>query len=170
MQRIALLLALTLVALLGAACGAEESSEDEQDRQEPPALTAQQVIREFRHVPGQPKLRRAAGSDAAWEQLSLGLNVSPRLQRRFGTFNVYVVKPGRDEAVDSLLTDKETRKALRRGADGIYWERDSLAGSYVAYKRYGANVVLAWWSEREEPVTDGRWERLDRLLSRLVAG
>jgi hypothetical protein len=169
-RRIALLLALTLVVPLAAACGAAESSDDDDERPGPPSLTAQQVIREFRQIPGQPKLRRAAGSDAAWEQLSLGLNVSPKLQRRFGTFNVYVVKPGRDEAVDSLLTDKETKKALRRSADGVYWELDSLAGSYVAYKRYGANVVLAWWSEREQPVTDGRWERLDRLMSRLVAG
>lgn len=170
MQRIALLLALTILAPLAAACGSAPSAEENGERAEPPTLTAEQVIREFRQVPGQPRLRRAAGTDAAWEQLSFGLDVAPELQRRYGTFNVYVVRPGRDAAVDSLLTNKETKQALRRSADGIYWERDTLANSYVAYKRYGANVVLAWWSESDEPVTDGRWERLDQLMSRLVAG
>lgn len=170
MQRIALLLALTILAPLATACGAGSSIEEDGERSSPPSLTAEQVIREFRQVPGQPRLRRAAGTDAAWEQLSFGLDVSPELQRRYGTFNVYVVKPGREDAVDSLLTNKETKKALRRSEDGIYWELDSLANSYVAYKRYGANVVLAWWSESEQPVTDGRWERLDGLMSRLVAG
>jgi hypothetical protein len=168
-KRIAPLLALALLTSVAAACGAGETTgEDETSGR--PSFTAQQVVVEFRQSPGQPKLRRAAGTDAAWEQLSLGLDVSPKLQRRYGTFNVYVVEPGNDEAVDSLLSNKETRKALKRSAEGIYWEFDTLSGSYVAYKRYGANVVLAWWSEREQPVTDVRFERLDRLMADLQTG
>jgi hypothetical protein len=167
-RRIALLSALTVLALLAAACGAAQTEENEESR--PPSFTAEQVIREFRQAPGQPRLRRAAGTDAAWEQLSFGLNVSPKLQRQYGTFNVYVVEPRRLEAVDSLLTNKETRKPLEQAAGGLYWELDTLAGSFVAYKRYGANVVLAWWSERKQPVTDARWERLDRLMAELATG
>jgi hypothetical protein len=167
-RRVALLSALTVLAVLAAGCGAAQTEETEESK--PPSFTAQQVIREFRQAPGQPRLRRAAGTDAAWEQLSFGLNVPPELQRQYGTFNVYVVEPGRGEAVDSLLTNKETRKPLEQAGDGLYWELDSLAGSYVAYKRYGANVVLAWWSEKKQPVTDARWERLDRLMAELATG
>ena len=61
----------------------------------------------------------------------------------------------------SLLADKDTAEPLERGADGIYWDYDELAKSYVAQKRYGANVVLAWWNEHREQGTDERWERLD---------
>lgn len=167
--RIALLLALTTTALLAAGCGAAEV-DDEPEPVEPPSFTAQQVIREFRQAPGQARLQRAPGTDVAWEQLSFGLNAPARLQERYGTFNVYVVEPGNEEAVESLLTNKETREPLERGADGIYWELDSLANSWVAYKRYGANVVVAWWSEGKQRVADGRFSRLDRLLTGLETG
>jgi hypothetical protein len=166
-KRIALLLALTVAAMLAAACGSTQTDE-EQERPEQASFTAGQVIREFKQAPGRPALRSAAGTDVAWEQLSFGLDVPPELQRRYGTFNVYVVKRGHDEAVGSLLRNKETKEALERGTDGVYWELDTLANSYVAYKRYGANVVLAWWSESPEPATDDRFARLDELLSGLT--
>jgi hypothetical protein len=160
--------ALALALALGAAgCGA---SGDSDDREQTQAITAGQVVREFRQEPGQPKLRPTAEADVAWEQLGLGLNISETLRQRYGVFNVYVVKPGRAEAVRSLLKDKDTRKALKRGADGIYWDFDDLARSYVAYKRYGSNVVLAWWNEKSEPIADARWTRLDAVMSGLETG
>jgi hypothetical protein len=168
-RRIALLLALTAAALLGAGCGAAES-QDENQTPGPPSFTAQQVIREFEQAPGQPRLRAAGGTSAAWEQLGFGLDPPPRLQNRYGTFSVYVVEPGNDEALGSLLSNKETKEPLEADADGVYWELDTLAGSYVGYKRYGTNVVVAWWSETKEPVADARFERLDGLMSGLEAG
>jgi len=72
--------------------------------------------------------------------------------------------------VTSLLSDKDTAEPLERGDDGIYWDFDELADSYVAHKRYGSNVVLAWWSEQPEPVTDARFERLDALMQELAEG
>jgi hypothetical protein len=166
-KRIALLLALALAALVAGGCGSAQTDED-QAQPERTSFTAAQVIREFKQAPGEPALRSAAGTDAAWEQLSFGLNVSPELQRRYGTFNVYVVRRGHDDAVSSLLRNKETKEPLERGTDGVYWELDTLANSYVAYKRYGANVVLAWWSEGTEPMTDDRFARLDELLTGLT--
>lgn len=163
---IASALALAL-ALAAAGCG---SAQSENEQESEPAITAAQVAREFRQAPGQPKLRKAAGTDVAWEQLGFGLNASERLVKRYGVFNVYVIKPGRTEALRSLLKDKETREPLKRNVDGIYWEYDDLSRSYVAYKRYGANVVLAWWNERKEPAVDARWTRLDVLLSGLETG
>ena len=70
----------------------------------------------------------------------------------------------------SLLSDKDTAEPIEESAGGIHWDFDELAGSYVAQKKYGPNVVLAWWNEREEPVTDERWERLDALMQELVEG
>ena len=70
----------------------------------------------------------------------------------------------------SLLADKDTAKPLQADADGIYWDFDELAGSYVAQKRYGSNVVLAWWNESAEKGTDARWERLDELMEGLTTG
>jgi hypothetical protein len=157
--------ALALALALGAGgCGTSGSDQDGQQTQ---AITSGQVVQEFRQAPGEPRLRKTAEPDAAWEQLGLGLNISEELRRRYGVFNVYVVKPGRTEALQSLLKDKETRKELDRDANGMFWDFDDLAGSFVAYKRYGPNVVLAWWNEKKEPGIDARWARLDALMSGL---
>jgi hypothetical protein len=169
-RRIALLLALTTAALLGAGCGAAESSDEDRVAPGPPSFTAQQVIREFEQAPGHPLLRVSRGTGAAWEQLGFGLDPPARLQNRYGTFNVYVVEPGNDEALTSLLSNKETKEPLEADSSGVYWELDTLAGSYVGYKRYGANVVVAWWSETREPVADARFTRLDGLMSGLETG
>jgi hypothetical protein len=155
------------LAFAAAGCGSAGSSDDTEPSR---AITAGQVVREFRQAPGQPKLRPTQEPDAAWQQLGLGLNISETLRQRYGVFSVYVVKPGRAEAVRSLLKDKNTREALTRDANGIYWEFDELAHSYVAYKRYGSNVVLAWWNELKQPAVDDRWSRLDAVMSGLETG
>jgi len=162
------LVLLLVPALLAAGCGSSGSGEDE--NQEAAPIGSQEVIQQFEEVPGMPPLETAAGSDPSWEQLSLGLDLSPTQQERFGTFTIYVVDPEDPEAVKSLLADKDTAKPLERSADDIYWDFDELAKSYVAQKRYGSNVVLAWWNERREPGTDERWERLDEQLQQLVSG
>jgi hypothetical protein len=150
-----------LVALGGAACGATEEGEDGG-----PTLAAGQVARQFEQETGRT-LEEAAGTDQAWEQLSFGLDPPAELVQRFGIFSVYVVEPGNDEAVGSLLSDKATGKPLEPDEQGVYWERDSQSGTWTAYTRYGENVVLAWFSERKVAETDERWARLDRVLSDL---
>ena len=154
---------LLLVAFL-AACGTGGDDDD----QEAAPIGAQAVIQEFEQVPGMPPLQPAAGSDPSWEQLGLGLDLPPADQRRFGTFTIYVVDPEDAEAVRSLLADKDTGEQLQPDADGIYWDYDELARSYVAQKRYGENVVLAWWNESRKQGTDERWERLDEVLQGLA--
>jgi hypothetical protein len=167
--RVALLTLLLVLALLGAGCGSAESEDTETDTgPELQTISAGQVIRGFRNAPGRPELERAAGTDVAWEQLSFGLDVPPELQERYGTFSIYIVEPERTDAVRSLLRDKETKEELERGADGVYWEYDDFSQTYVAYKRYGSNAVLAWWNERPEPGTDERFERLDALMAGLT--
>lgn len=170
--RIALLLALlaALVAAVGCGSSAEGVDETTTDEQEAAPIGASQLVAQFKKASGGTQLRGTATPDAAWEQLGLGLNATPAQQREYGTFSIYVVNPDREEAVTSLLSDKDTAKPLARADDGIYWDLDELAGSYVAYKRYGPNVVLAWWNEQPEPVTDERFERLDALMQELAGG
>jgi hypothetical protein len=146
-----------------AACGSTDSSVDPG-----PSITGAQVTREFQQETGR-RLQEAAGTDPAWEQLSFGLNPGPELRREYGVFSVYVVEAGNEEAVDSLLSDKATGDPLEPDGRGIRWEEDSLSRTWIAYKLYGENVVLAWFSEAKRPVTDARWSRLDRILSGLAA-
>jgi hypothetical protein len=159
MRVLVAVLAAAAVAMAGAACGSSES--------EDATYTAQDVMQAFEAQAGKPLLRKAAGGDEAWEQLGLGLNPSRDLLSRYGTFSVYVVEPGNDEAVDSLLTDKATGKPLRAGGNGVYWEHDSHSDAWIGYKRYGANVVLAWWKFAGGPQTDARFQRLHGILRRL---
>lgn len=167
MKRVALAVLLSAVLLAG--CGGGEDAQPEPDPQAR-VIPSAQVIERFRQAPGHPRLREASGTDAAWEQLGLGLNPSQELLGRYGTFTIYVVRSGHDEAVRSLLSSKETGKPLDEDERGIYWEYDTPAGSWVANTRYGANVVLTWWSEQREPATDARWERLHEMMSSLLRG
>jgi hypothetical protein len=151
-----------LVLILLPACGG--SAEPPEREAVPPAAVAQ----EFRTEAGRA-LEDAAVPDAAWRQLSYGLDPPPALVRRYGIFSVYVVESGNEEAVESLLRDKSTGRPLDADERGIRWERDSQSGTWVAYTRYGENVVLAWFSGRRAPAVDARWERLDRILSDVAA-
>jgi hypothetical protein len=163
MRRPALIFLLAAFGLAG--CGSSGNGDDQE--QEAAPIAAQSVVQEFSEAPGMPALVTAV-PDPAWEQLGPGLDVTPAAQKRYGTFTIYVVDPEDPEAVRSLLADKDTAKPLQADADGIYWDYDELAKSYVAQKRYGSNVVLAWWNERREQGTDARWQRLDRILQGLA--
>jgi hypothetical protein len=159
-RRIALLslAVIALTALVG--CGAQS------DQSQVVALTPAQVTQRFREATGRP-LQPAAVSDPAWDQLGYGLDMPKSLVDRYGIFNVYVGKPGKTESLASLLKDKATDRPLARSADGIYWELDSQSKTWVAYKRYGGNVVLVWFSGSKQQVADERFERLDSILSGL---
>jgi hypothetical protein len=156
-------IALALVFVLAASssgCGSGESAP------QPEHVSAGQVIGKFKQETGRP-LERAASEDPAWEQLGYGLNPSKQLLERYGIFSVYVAKPGHVDALGSLLKDKATKKNLKRDADGVYWERDSNSGTWVAYKRYSRNVILVWFSGSKTQALDTRFERLDRVLTDL---
>jgi hypothetical protein len=166
MRRIALI-PLLVLALATAGCGANAESDDAVDtdaqttEQEAAPIGTQQVVQEFLEVEG-AQLEETAMQDVAWDQ--------PAQQRQYGIFTIYVVDPDRAEAVDSLLSDKDTAQPLEESADGIHWDFDEAAKSYVANKQYGPNVVLAWWNEKPEPTTDPRWDRLDALMQKVTAG
>jgi hypothetical protein len=156
-RRIALL-SLAVLALAAAGCGAAT------DRSE--TVTPAQVTQRFEQATGRP-LERAAGSDPAWDQLGFGLDQPRSLVERYGIFNVYVGKPGKSQSLASLFKDKATKKPLTRSAGGIYWELDSQSKTWVAYKRYGGNVVLVWFSGSKVQQADERFQQVDSILSEL---
>jgi hypothetical protein len=175
MRRIALIPFLVL-AFAAAGCGADVESDDAVDtdaqttEQEAAPIGAQQVVQQFLEAAESTQLEEVEVPDPSWEQLGLGLNPTPAQQRQYGNFTIYVVDPDRTEAVESLLSDKDTAQPLEESADGIHWDFDEAAKSYVANKQYGPNVVLVWWNEKPEPGTDPRWDRLDALMQKLTAG
>jgi hypothetical protein len=157
-----LVLACVATAWLGAGCGGGKA--------EPQAtvVTPGQVKERFKRETGKPLLR-AAVPDEAWEQLGIGLNPTAADVQRFGIFSIYVAKSGHLAALSSLLRDKATRKPLDRDSQGVYWELDSNSGTWVAYKRYAGNVVLAWFGGSKTRAVDARWQRLDRVLAGLTS-
>jgi hypothetical protein len=173
MRRIALI-PLLLLALATAGCGADAESDDavetDTTQQEAAPIAASQVVQQFLEAAESTQLEETEAPDPAWEQLGLGLNPTPAQQRQYGIFTIYVVDPERTEAVESLLSDKDTAEPLEESADGIHWDFDEAAQSYVANKQYGPNVVLTWWNEKSEPGTDPRWDRLDALMQKLSTG
>jgi hypothetical protein len=173
MRRIALI-PLLLLALAAAGCGAGTESDDAVDtetgQQEAAPIAAQQVVQQFLEAAEGTQLQETKAQDPSWEQLGLGLNPTPAQQRQYGIFTIYVVDPERTQAVQSLLSDKDTAEPLEESADGIHWDFDEAAQSYVANKQYGPNVVLVWWNEKPEPGTDPRWDRLDALMQKLTTG
>jgi hypothetical protein len=155
----ALAFACLAFGLLLAGCGGESSPEAT-------IVTPGQVVQKFKTSTGK-ELQRAAVPDEAWEQLGLGLNESPSEVAQYGIFSVYVGKSDHLAALGSLLRDKATKKPLDRGSDGVYWELDSNSGTWIAYKRYGSNVVLVWFSGSKTQAVDDRWRRLDRVFADL---
>jgi nitrous oxide reductase accessory protein NosL len=173
MRRIALI-PLLLLALAVAGCGASGESDDAVDTDttqgDAAPIAASQVVQQFLEAAEGTQLQETTAQDPSWEQLGLGLNPTPAQQRQYGIFTIYVVDPERTEAVESLLSDKDTAEPLEEAAGGIHWDFDEAAQSYVANKQYGPNVVLAWWNEKPQPTTDPRWDRLDALMQKLTTG
>jgi len=159
-RRIALLSLAVFALVVLAGCGAASDQTQEQ------TLTPAQVRQTFKQATGRP-LEPAAVSDPAWEQLGYGLDMPQSLVDRYGIFNVYIGKPGKSASLASFFKDKDTDKPLARSADGIYWELDSQSKTWVAYKRYGGNVVLVWFSGSKEQAADERFDRLDSILTGL---
>jgi hypothetical protein len=165
-RRRAFLITLAAAAIL-AGCG---STANENANPDDDAITAGELIADFGAQADKPALRRSAGFDGRYEQLSLGLDPPPELLRRYGTFSIYVVEPGQEEAKTALLTNKTTGEPLEPDERGIYWEYDDLSNTWIANSVYGENVVLVWFTEKRKRMIDGRWERLHDFLSKSAVG
>ena len=155
-RRLASFLLILAVAVVAAGCGASGET----------GITSQEVMAEF-EAGGAPLVRKNSPGDSSWDQLGLAEDAPQRLIDRYGIFSIYVVEPGKKDAMDSLFRDQATRKPLAHRR-GIFWELDTHSNTWTAHTRY-QNLVLVWFTETEQPAVDARWQRLHKMLRDMAA-
>jgi hypothetical protein len=133
-------LALTLVALLGAA-----------------PYTVQEVTMAFREETG---VRLVRVDSASWREVTT-LAPPAGATARLGRFELYVLRPA---------SARKTIAALLRGASrdrrGFYWAPDQQAG-VTALTVVRPNLVANWFPPRGRRVVDARWRRLQEAMRAL---
>jgi len=116
-------------------------------------FTVSEAQSAFRATAGLPLVRFAAASTPE----VTSLRTRPHNTRRFGEFQLFVLKPSR---VDHL------RRVFTHGTHGdqrgVHWVPDQ-AGGWIAVTLYRRNLVLAWFASSHS--TDERWTRLQRAVT-----
>lgn len=84
------------------------------------------------------------------------LRTRPHNTRRFGEFQLFVLKPSRIEHLRHVFTH-----GTHADQRGVHWVPDQ-AGGWIAVTLYRRNLVLAWFAP--SPSTDERWTRLQRAV------
>ena len=119
-----------------------------------PIYSAKTVQQRFHAVTGTSLA--VVGSATTPDVTTLGPGAAS--ERRFGRFELYVLRPA---------TMARTRRAILQGAradaQGVYWVPDQ-AGGIVAMKVYGPNLVLGWFPKSGLRRLDARFLLLDRAL------
>ena len=172
-----------LIAIGGAlpACGGDsdpnrvEGSEPEQtDSSEPTRIggvtselpyTGQQVFDLF-YMHGLYLMR-----GEHWDRIVLNSVATPQqreaVMARYGNFFVSIAHD--TGAIQTLLSDPNTRQPLQPDAHGVYWYRDpgipGVPAAWFALTRYG-NVIAVWMAGGEQR-TDEHWDRMNAELERL---
>jgi len=85
------------------------------------------------------------------------LRTRPHNTRRFGEFQLFVLKPSRVEHLRRVFTH-----GSHADQRGVHWVPDQ-AGGWIAVTLYRRNLVLAWFAPSHG--TDERWTRLKRAVA-----
>ena len=145
----AAVVASSLVALFGGAT----------DAADPPArtFTVTETQRSFRAATGLRLVRfRAASTPDV-----TSLRTAPHRTRRFGNFQLFVLRPGSVQRMRRVFTN-----GVDPDADGVYWVPDR-AGGWIAVQLFERNLVLAWFPSFGRD-TDASFRRLSATLHRLA--
>lgn len=179
-----------LAATLLAACGGSGEGDD--------YITSAQITDTFQERTGETLLRDEVGS---FDRLDFGNDLeddeidpqeSERLDR-YGFFSVYVIRPPDEgdedfdvkEEIDDLIESEDDQfdtyeTDSEPDFDDITWQkrcpRDDVLDEgcdYIAYKRYGPNVLLNWTSPVDSSAahkreTDTSFQRLDSVLTEVA--
>jgi hypothetical protein len=86
------------------------------------------------------------------------LRTRPYQTRRFGNFQLFVLRPGKIQRMRRVFTN-----GLAADARGIHWVPDRMGG-WIAVTLYDRNLVLAWFPPYGSRSTDTRWTRLTRAV------
>jgi hypothetical protein len=125
----------------------------------PHDFTVSEAQRAFHSRTGLPLVRFAAASTRE----VTSLRTRPHNTRRFGEFQLFVLKPSRVRHLRRVFTH-----GTRADARGVHWVPD-LAGGWIAVTLYRRNLVLAWFAPAPARSTDASWTRLQRIVSRFAA-
>ena len=126
-------------------------------------FTSDEVIDRFRAETGDRLAADPELSTTAVEELNFGghgLRPPPPLLARYGRFKILILAhPEKTLRLGLGLS------GIRPDRRGIYWLRRE--GRWLAYSRYGRNVLLGWFDASGKGHVDSRWHRLDDALRSL---
>jgi hypothetical protein len=83
------------------------------------------------------------------------------LTKRFGSFELYLIKPRFARTTIRALVGND-----RPDARGVYWEPDQNVG-VTAISVFRPNLVLNWFPPGGKHRLNASWRRLDTVLRRL---
>jgi hypothetical protein len=145
------LLALASLAASGAAGGASRP---------PHNFSLQEVQIAFRAHTGMRLVKFAAASTPA----VTSLRTRPHQTRRFGEFQLFVLRPSSVPRLRRVFT--HGKRADRRG---IHWVPDQ-AGGWIAVTLFERNLIVAWFPVPSGHDVDSRWQRLQRAVASFAPG
>jgi hypothetical protein len=116
-------------------------------------FTVPEAQRAFRGSAGLPLIRFAAASTPE----VTSLRTRPHNTRRFGEFQLFVLKPSRVDHLRRVFTH-----GTHADQRGVHWVPDQ-AGGWIAVTLYRRNLVLTWFAPSHS--TDERWTRLKRAVA-----
>ena len=138
------LIALAVAVISGALGGAHVPG--------PPArmFTIAEAQARFRAETG---LRLVRFGDASTRDVT-SLRTKPHETKRFGEFQLFVVRPGVVQRMRRVFTHGENPDP-----DGVYWVPDQ-AGGWIAVRLLERNLILAWFPAYPTRELDARFQRL----------
>jgi hypothetical protein len=128
--------------------------------EEQPARTfsVPQAQAKFRAETGLPLVHfRAASTPEV-----TSLRTKPYETPRFGTFQLFVLHPGKVKRMRRVFTN-----GVAPDPRGIHWVPDR-AGGWIAVTLFDRNLVLAWFPPYQSRDTDMTWMRLNLAVRRLA--
>jgi hypothetical protein len=90
------------------------------------------------------------------------LRTRPYQTRRFGNFQLFVLRPGKVERMRRVFTN-----GVEPDSRGIHWVPDRMGG-WIAVTLHDRNLVLAWFPPYPARSTDMSWVRLSRAVQTLA--
>jgi hypothetical protein len=111
--------------------------------------------RAFRAQTGLPLVTFAAASTPE----VTSLRTRPHETKRFGEFQLFVLKPARVVRLRRVFTHGTPADRTR-----VHWVPDQ-AGGWIAVTLYSRNLVLAWFPPSSSRSTDERWSRVERAVA-----
>lgn len=122
------------------------------------ALGVAHVQAAFGAQTGLPLVRLGSASTADVTTLV----TRPQTTRRFGRFELYVLRPAR-----ARLTLRALYQGRKAGRNGVRWVPDQNIG-VTAMTQVGSNVVVNWFPPGGKRRLDARWTRLHTVTGRLT--